>query len=354
MFARIHPTAARSPLVSRVSRRIAATLLAVSVSVAGMSAAAPAHAEGQIRIAEQFGIVYLLLNVARDQQFIEKEGRKQGVDIKVDWVQLSGGAAVNDALLSGAVDIAGAGVGPLLTIWDRTHGKQNVKGVASLGNLPYYLVSNNPDVKSIADFSAKDRIAVPAVNVSVQSRVLQYAAAKRWGDKEYNRLDKYTQALPHPDAAAAIIAGGTEITGHFGNPPFQDQELAANPKAHIVLNSYDVLGGPSSATVLYATEKFRDTNPKTYRAFVDALADASRFIAANPEAAADIYLRVNKSKIDRALLLKIITNPQVQFKIAPQNTLGLAQFMYRVGAIRNEPKSWKAYFFDDPATAEGS
>ena len=40
---------------------------------------------------------------------------------------LSGGSAVNDALLSGAVDIAGAGVGPLLTIWDRTRGKQNVK-----------------------------------------------------------------------------------------------------------------------------------------------------------------------------------------------------------------------------------
>ena len=350
MFARFHSTAARSLL----ARRFAATLIAVSVGAAGMSAAASARAEGQIRIAEQFGIVYLLLNVARDQQFIEKEGRKQGLDIKVDWVQLSGGAAVNDALLSGAVDIAGAGVGPLLTIWDRTHGKQNVKGVASLGNLPYYLVSNNPDVRSIADFSAKDRIAVPAVNVSVQSRVLQYAAAKRWGDKEYNRLDKYTQALPHPDAAAAIIAGGTEISGHFGNPPFQDQELAANPKAHIVLNSYDVLGGPSSATVLYATEKFRDGNPKTYRAFVDALADASKFIAANPEAAADIYVRTNKSKIDRALLLKIIRNPQVEFKIAPQNTLGLAQFMYRVGAIKNEPKSWKDYFFDNPATAAGS
>jgi NitT/TauT family transport system substrate-binding protein len=188
----------------------------------------------------------------------------------------------------------------------------------------------------------------------VQSRVLQYAAAKRWGDKDYNRLDKFTQALPHPDAAAAIIAGGTEITGHFGNPPFQEQELAGNPKAHIVLNSYDVLGGPSSATVLYATEKFRDNNPKTYRAFVDALADAARFVTANPEAAADIYIRTNQSKIDRTLLVKVIKNPQVQFKVAPQNTFGLAQFMYRVGVIRNEPKSWKDYFFDDPATATGS
>jgi NitT/TauT family transport system substrate-binding protein len=229
-----------------------------------------------------------------------------------------------------------------------------VKGVASLGNFPYYLVSDNPNVKTIADFTSKDRIAVPAVGVSVQSRVLQYAAAKQWGDKQFDKLDSLTQAIPHPDATAAIIANSSLITGHFGNPPFQQQELAGNPKAHIVLNSYDVLGGPSSATVLYATEKYRNENPKTYHAFVAALADAARLIAANPEQAADIYIRVNDSKIDRALLVKILRDPQVQFKIAPQNTLGLAQFMYRVGAIRNEPKSWRDYFFDDPAPAGGS
>ncbi|AJG24038.1 ABC transporter substrate-binding protein [Cupriavidus basilensis] len=321
---------------------------------AGMAATGAAHAEGKIRIAEQFGVVYLLLNVARDQQLIEKHGKQQGVDVKVEWTQLSGGAAVNDALLSGAIDIAGAGVGPLLTVWDRTHGKQNVKGVASLGNFPYYLVSNNPKVKTIADFTDKDRIALPAVSVSVQSRVLQLAAAKQWGDKAFNRLDKWTVAVPHPDAAAAIIAGGTEISGHFGNPPFQEQELAGNPNARIVLNSYDVLGGPSSATVLYATEKFRNDNPKTYRAFVDALAEAARFATANPEAAADLYIRVNKARIDRALLVKILKNPQVQFKVAPQNTFALAEFMHRVGAIRNQPKSWQDYFFQDPVTAQGS
>ncbi|KVG79426.1 nitrate ABC transporter substrate-binding protein [Burkholderia ubonensis] len=337
------------------ARRAAVTMLAAALAaVAGLGAARPARAEGQIRIAEQFGVVYLMLNVARDQQLIEKEGRKAGLDIKVDWVRLSGGAAVNDALLSGAIDIAGAGVGPLLTVWDRTHGRQNVKGVASLGNLPYYLVSNNPNVKTLADFTAKDRIAVPAVGVSVQSRVLQYAVAKQWGDKQYARLDGFTQAIPHPDATAAILANGSVITAHFGNPPFQEQELAGNPNAHIVLNSYDVLGGPSSATVLYATEKFRNENPKTYRAFVAALAEAARVIVADPERAADAYIRANGSKIDRALLLKIVRNPQVQFKTAPQNTFKLAQFMYRIGAIRNEPKSWRDYFFDDPATAGGS
>ncbi|MFK3737393.1 ABC transporter substrate-binding protein [Massilia sp. TN1-12] len=317
-------------------------------------APASARAEGQLRIAQQFGVVYLLLNVAQDQKLIEKHGQKQGVPIKVEWIQLSGGNAVNDALLSGAIDVAGAGVGPLLTIWDRTKGRQNVKGVASLGNFPYYLVSTNPNVKTIADFTDKDRIALPAVTVSVQARILQMAAARQWGAGEFAKLDRLTQAVPHPDAAAAIIKGGTEINGHFATPPYQDQELAGNPAAHIVLNSYDVQGGPSSSTVLYATEKYVKDNPKTYRAFVDALDEAAKLVTANPALAADAYLRVTKAKIDRALLLKVISDPKNQFKVAPQNTLGLAQFMGQAGAIRNKPASWRDYFFAHPALASGS
>ncbi len=342
------------PSRRRWARRTTALLAGASLLAAGLSFSTTAQAEGQLRIAEQFGIVYLLLNVAQEQKLIEKHGREAGVDVKVDWVKLSGGSAVNDALLSGSIDIAGAGVGPLLTLWDRTHGKQNVRGVASLGNFPYYLVSNNPNVKSIADFTDKDRIALPAVGVSVQSRVLQLASAKLWGDKEFARLDKISVAVPHPEAAAAIIKGGTEITGHFGNPPFQEQELAGNPNARIVLKSYDVLGGPASATVLYATEKFRKENPKTYKAFISALTEAAQFTAANPEKAADIYIKVANAKIDRDFLVKIIKNPEVQFKIAPQNTFALADFMHRVGAIKNKPASFKDYFFDDAHVASGS
>jgi NitT/TauT family transport system substrate-binding protein len=327
---------------------------AAALGLAAIVAATPAQAEGKLRIAQQFGITYLLLNVAQDQKLIEKHGKQLGVPIAVDWVQLSGGNAVNDALLSGSIDVAGAGLGPLLTIWDRTAGRQNVRGVASLGNFPYYLVSTNPAVKTIADFSDKDRIALPAVTVSVQARVLQMAAAKRWGTGEYARLDRLTQTVPHPDAAAAVIAGRTEINSHFATPPFQEQELAGNPKAHIVLSSYDVQGGPGSLTVLYATEKYVKENPKTTRAFIDALAEAAELATKNPELAADAYLRVTKAKIDRAALVKIIRNPEFQYKVAPQNTLGLAQFLHRAGAIKKQPASWRDYFFDHPALASGS
>jgi NitT/TauT family transport system substrate-binding protein len=301
----------------RLNGRTCRGLAALGVALISLTAL-PARAEGQLRIAEQFGIVYLLLNVAQDQGLIEKQGKAQGIDIKVEFVKLSGGAAVNEA---------------------------------SLGNFPYYLTSINPAVKTIADFSDKDRIALPAVGVSVQSRILQLASARQWGDAQYNKLDKLQVAVPHPEATAAIVKGGTEITAHFGNPPFQEQGLAGNPNAHIVLSSYQVLGGPASATVLYATEKYRRDNPKTYKAFVDALAEAAKLVKADPEKAADIFIRTNKSGIDRALLLKIIKNPEVEFKLAPQNTFALAEFMHRVGAIKNKPTRALDYFFDDAQNA---
>ncbi len=338
-------------------RRLARTVTAALVGALAVGALAPAAAqanEGRLRIAEQFGIVYLLLNVAQDQRLIEKHGKAAGVDIKVEFVKLSGGAADNEALLSGSIEVAGAGVGPLLTLWDRTKGRQNVRGIASLGNFPYYLTTNNPKVRTIADFGDGDRIALPAVGVSVQARILQLAAAKQWGDAQFNRLDRLTVAVPHPEATAALIKGGTEISGHFGNPPFQEQGLAGNKDVRIVLKSYDVLGGPSAATVLYGTEKFRNESPKTYQAFVAALAEAAAWVKANPEGAADTFIRVSRSNVDRELLLSIIRNPEVEFKLQPQNTTTLAEFMHRVGAIKNKPAGVADYFFDDPHNAGGS
>ncbi|HBD33465.1 MAG TPA: nitrate ABC transporter substrate-binding protein, partial [Cupriavidus sp.] len=49
---------------------------AVAMLTAGLALTGNAHAEGRLRIAEQFGVVYLLLNVARDQQLIEKHGKQ--------------------------------------------------------------------------------------------------------------------------------------------------------------------------------------------------------------------------------------------------------------------------------------
>jgi len=48
-----------------------------------------------------------------------------------------------------------------------------------------------------------------------------------------------------------------------------------------------------------------------------------------------------------------IKNPKVSFKIEPQNTPGLGQFMHRVGAVKDGFKTLSDYFFLNPCVAAG-
>ena len=103
--------------------------------------------------------------------------------------------------------------------------------------MPMYLNPRNPNVRSIKDFTEKDKIALPAVKVSIQSVTLQMAAEKLFGEGNHNKLDALTVTLSHPDALVALLSGGSEITAHFTTPPYQYQELE-KPGIHTVPVSY--------------------------------------------------------------------------------------------------------------------
>lgn len=312
------------------------------------------HAEGKISIAQQFGIGYLLLDVVREQQLIEKHGKQQGVDVQVEWASISGATAMNEALLAGALDVVSAGVPPMLTMWDRTRGKQNVKAVAALGSLPNYLLSNNPRVKTLRDLGEKDRIAVPAAGVGFQSRTLQIETAKLFGKDDFKRFDTISVSLPHPEATAALIAGGSEINTHFSSAPFYYQALDANKAIHKVISSYDILGGPATFNVLYTTQKFHDENPKTYKAFYAALVEAAQIVKADKAKAADIFIRVQKSKLSPELVRRIIEDPENDFTVSPHRSYVYADELHRLGVLKNKAVSWKDYFFDEAYAQPGS
>jgi NitT/TauT family transport system substrate-binding protein len=67
-------------------KMIASAMLTVALS--GISASA--LAEGKISIAQQFGIGYLILDVVRDQQLIEKEGKKRGSILRLTGAPFPG------------------------------------------------------------------------------------------------------------------------------------------------------------------------------------------------------------------------------------------------------------------------
>ncbi|RLJ38393.1 ABC transporter substrate-binding protein [Acidovorax sp. 106] len=315
--------------------------------------ATAAQAEGRIRVAQQFGIGYLLLDVVREQQLIEKHGKPLGVDVQVEWAQLSGATVMNEALLAGSLDIVSAGIPPALVLWDRTRGKQNVKVVASLGSLPNYLLTNNPNVRSLKDLSDKDRIAVPAAGVGFQSRTLQIETARQFGAAEFKRFDTISVSLPHPDATAALIKGGSEVNTHFSSAPFYYQALE-NKQVRKVLSSYDILGGPATFNVLYTTQKFHDENPKTYKAFYNALVEAEQFVKANKAKAAEVFIRVQQSKLSPELVRRIVEDPENDFTVTPQRTFVYADELQKLGVIKNRATSWKDYFFEEAHALPGS
>jgi NitT/TauT family transport system substrate-binding protein len=327
------------------------TPLLLSLALAATSAAA--RAEGHISIAQQFGIGYLILDVVQDQKLIEKYGKAQGLNIQVEWNQISGATAMNEALLANALDVVSAGVPPMLTLWDRTKDKQNVKAVAALGSLPNYLITNNPKVKTLKDLSDKDRIAVPAAGTGFQSRTLQIETAKVFGKDDFKRFDGISISLPHPEATAALIAGGSEINTHFSSAPFYYQALEKK-EVHKIISSYEILGGPATFNVLYTTQKFHDENPKTYKAFYSALLEASQFIQKNKAKAAETFIRVQKSKLPLDFVKKILDDPENDFTASPFRTYVYADELYKLGVLKNKAASWKDYFFDEAYAQPGS
>jgi len=331
--------------------RIAA--LALSLVVAWASAAQAEVKE--VRLSKQFGLGYLSMIVIESQKLIEKHTATAGLgDVTTVWMQHSGPAVQIDALLSGQVDFIGPGVPTLATIWDRTAGTpQEVRALIALQSMPYVLVTRNPNVKTIADFTESDKIALPAVKLTGHALALEMAAAKLWGFESYDKLDALTISRSHADAAAALLSGISEINSHFASSPFYYYELA-KPGIRKVLHSYEVVGGKHTNGVLVASKRFYEGNPKTCAAVMAAFDEANAFIKANPRQAAEIYLAATKDKEPLDSLTKMVTDPDVEYTTTPVNVMTFVEFMNKVGRVKKKPESWKDLFFAGAHGLNGS
>ncbi len=328
-------------------RSLCARVVAAGAAIALLAAPLAARAEASVvRISYGFGLLYLPLMVMDREHLLEKHAKAVGLpDIKVEWKTFDGGNVINDAMLSGALDIAGIGVPGFLTLWAKAkdNPQVEVRGLTGMSSSSMYLMTRNPAVKRLADFTDKDRIAVPGIKTSLPAVLLHMAAAKEFGDANYAKLDPITVALPHPDAVGVMLSGKGEIDSHMASPPFSYIEDAA-PGLHRVFNSVDLLGN-ITLDMTFATRRFVDANPKLTAAFVAAMQEACATIAADKRKAAQIYNDVRKSKQPLDETLKILEDPNSRFSAVPEGTMRYAEFMSRVGTIKAKPASWKDLFF---------
>jgi NitT/TauT family transport system substrate-binding protein len=317
-------------------------------AIAALAVTLPAAAGADtnaLRISKGFGMHYLPLYIVEHERLIEKHAAALGLaDLQVTWSTIDGGNVINDAMLAGALDVASIGVPGFLNLWDKAKGnpRMEVVGLSAVGSGSLYLNTRNPQVKTLADFTAADRIAVPGIKTSFAAVVLQMAAAKSFGMENYAKLDPLTVSLPHPDALAAMLSGKTEIDSHFCSPPFSYIELD-HPDIHRVLNSVDLFGN-LTIIMAYTTRRFHDANPKVAAAVVAAVEEANALIARDRPAAARFYRELAKVKAADAELMRILDDPDSRYSIVPAGVTTYADFMHRVGTLKTRPASWKDLF----------
>ena len=325
----------------------------VVIVIAGTAAYAD---KNNLTVSNQLGVNYLPMSVMKRGRLIEKHAEALGLGtVSVTFVKLGSGTATNDALLSGSVDVAASGTPTMIQIWSATAGSPgSVMGIGALGSLPFLLNTTNPSVKSIADFTEQDRIAVPAAKVGLQATLLQMECAKLFGEANYAKLDHLTVTMAHPDALSALLSGGRgSITAHFGQSPFQDAELR-DAKVHTVLTSHDVLRGPASGELLVTTATFRNANPKLYKAVFAALEETIRIINSDKRRAAQIYVEDAQVKESPEVIEKIISGPLVEYSSVPNGVMKYADFMHKVGRIKRRPEKWSDIFFPEVHDRPGS
>lgn len=327
----------------------ASIVLAVWLGLVG-----PIHAESaSVKVATQIGLSYLPLIVMEHDRLWQQKAREKGLSLEVEYLQLGGGSSLNDALLSDSVQIVSGGLAPMLTMWDRTAKNYRVKALSAINAYPEYLLTNKPAIKSIRDFTPADRIALPSIRISLQAVLLAIGVEKAFGAGKSNALDDIEVAMAHPEAYAALTTGAGNISGYMSSMPFQERALQ-RPGISKVTDSFEILGGPATHSVIYAKSDFVEKNPKLTEAFIEAQLAAVENIRTNPSGAIDKYFAVTRDMTSRETIEAILRDKDCNFDIYPKATMQIADFMARTGILKTRPASWKDYFFDTMKNEPGS
>ncbi len=297
----------------------------------------------------------LPLLIMEHERLIERTAEAMGLgQVAVGWRAPEKADPIEE-LAAGGADFAAADLVPFLlaATAEPGSGATAIRSLGAVARGPYVLVTRNPAIHTIRDFGPRDRIAVPALNLSGPAVMLDMAAAQEWGIENHQRLARLAVAMPDETAAAALIAGKGEITAHFSRMPYVDRELG-EPGITRVMDSFDIAGVHSS-TVLASTMRFRDASPELCKVVLSALQQACEFIETGPGAAAEIFAGVAPDgDTPPEELADMIGDPDLVYGAAPAGVMPIAEFMRRIGRLARRPADWRELFLPESRDLAGS
>jgi NitT/TauT family transport system substrate-binding protein len=320
------------PSVRRVLPRFVALLLLLMPGSAAL-------AEEPVRIGLGFGLAFLPVYICEDLKLVEKYGKTAHLELRPSYQRFLGAGPLQEALASGAIDLAPFGVAPLLAAWEKSKDTpRQIFVVSGLTTLPPVLLTNRSEVKTLADFRSADRIAVPSASAP-QVYLLQMQAEKVFG--QHDKLRGRIVVLSHPEAVADLLAAKDSVAGYFASAPFTEIALA-DGRVHKVLGASDVIDGRVSFLVLGATKAYIAAHPQVPEVVAKAMDEAARIIHDDPRRAAEIYLAHEPSKtFDAAAIAAVLGDLKDEFGSAVHGIGAFADFMGRHGELKSPPQSWK-------------
>lgn len=292
-----------------------------------------------VTIGYQPGLSYAPLLIMKQNKTLEK----QFPNTKFTWKKLSSSSAVQDGMISGDIQV-GAGSAPqLILAWDK-----GIKWhyLASMNDADLWLMAKDPKFKSLKDFTAADKIAMPSPT-SIQALVLRKAALDQLG--KATALDTNIVPMGHPDGVQNLISG--QIAAHLTSPPFEFEEQQQG--AHIVYKSTQAFGDTIFNGVFLMDDYYKK-NTKFANAFYTALKTTTDAIKSDPAAAAKALSADAGGKTSAAQFQKYLTNPAITFTVVPHGLEKLAGFMKQIGITKKTPASWKDLVFAPAQATDGS
>lgn len=272
----------------------------------------------KLRIVKQYTTAYAPIYVAEKLNLIDKY--LPGVE--VEWVTISGGAAISEALISGQLDMGVMGIPPALIAADKG---ADFKIAMGLSVLPIDLMVNGDKIKSFSDFKPEDKIGVPGIG-SNNHIAVSLMAKKFLGDA--HAFDKNVVVMRNPDSYTSLISNS--LTAHASIMAYSALEEKAGFKK--LASSSDVIGDVSLVCV--ASKKLYE-QPAVYAGVLAGLNEAITLINARDEKTIQIIADEEKLTVEQ--VKEYLSWDGTNYTSNIYGLMNIADYMYQEGYIKNKP-----------------
>ncbi|MBQ8857953.1 MAG: ABC transporter substrate-binding protein [Lachnospiraceae bacterium] len=275
----------------------------------------------KISIAYQGGVGYAPVHVMEKKNLIEEN---YAGEITVEFVKLDSGAAINEGIIGGTIDVGCMGLAPAVS---GVAAGIPYKAISNLCSQSHGLMSNDLEITALSDITSEDKIALVSTG-SIQHILLAMAAEKAFGDA--HALDNNIQGMSHAEGMASLESGTVKL--HLTSSPFIYQERESGKYTELAEIS-EVWPSGNTFLVAMASTKL-ENDPELFDAVSKSFDQAITFINENKEEAAQIeseYLELELETVTGYL-----EQEDCQFFTELRGAETMVEFMYRAGFIEKE------------------